>query len=294
MGPLIDLAGSVPTIVIVLLLVAIAVGAGLVGSLIGIGGGLFLVPVLVLVFGLDIHYAIAASLIGVIANSCASGASYVDQGLTDLRIGMFLESASTVGGLLGATISVTILASRSNVLALAFVAVVAIAIALMLRQGGAPTDPNAPMDAIATRLRLQGVYREVGTGRTLPYGVRHSGEGLAFAGVAGYAAALLGIGGGTFNVPAMNAVMNVPLRIATATSTFKIGLVASAGTIVYLFAGDVLLFIAAPVALGSMVGSLVGSHYQFRAPPGALRSLFLVVLAIAAASMAARGLGYLS
>ena len=291
---MIELAGSGPVDLVLLLLVLVAIVAGFVGSLVGIGGGLFLVPALVLLFGLDIHYAIGASLIAVIANSCASGSSYVDQGLTDLRVGMFLESASVVGGLLAALLAVTLLASQSNALTLAFVPVVVIAILLMLRHRKVETNPALPMDAVATRLRLSGVYREEGTGRAAPYGARASLLGLAFAGLAGFAAVLLGIGGGTFNVPAMNAVMNIPLRVATATSTFKIGLVAAAGTIVYLFAGDVLLLIAAPVALGSIVGSLLGSRYQLRAGVGALRYLFLGVLVFAAISMAARGLGYLS
>ncbi len=293
MAPLVELAGGAPAVLVLLLLLLVAVGAGLVGSLIGIGGGIFLVPILVLAFGLDIHFAIAASLIGVIANSCASGASYVDQGLTDLRVGMFLESASTVGGILGALLGVTLLASRSDVLALAFVPVVLIAIVLMVRHRGAETDPDAPMDALARRFRLEGTYHDDASGRTVPYRVHGSAQGLALVGVAGFGSALLGIGGGTFNVPAMNAVMNVPMRVATATSTFKIGLVAAAGTIVYLFAGQVLFLIAAPVALGSIAGSLLGSHYQFRAGTGALRYLFIGVLAIAGLSMAARGLGYL-
>ena len=294
MAPLLELAGGAPTLVVLVLLLLLAIGAGLVGSLVGIGGGIFLVPALVLLCGLDIHFAIAASLVAVIANSCASGASYVDQGLTDLRLGMFLESASTVGGISGAVLGVTLLANRSDVLALAFVPVVLLAIALMVRHRGIETDPEAPMDAIAERLRLEGVYEDARTGRTVPYRVRGSLPGLAFVGVAGFGSALLGIGGGTFNVPAMNAVMNVPMRVATATSTFKIGLVAAAGTIVYLFAGTVLLFVAAPIALGSIIGSVFGSHYQFRAPSAALRYLFIGVLAIAGLSMAARGLGYLS
>ena len=289
-----DLAGGAPTILAIAFLILVAVGAGLVGSLVGIGGGLFLVPILVLACGLDIHFAIAASLFAVIANSCASGASYVDQGLTDLRLGMFLETASTTGGLLGGLLSVTLLASHSNVLALAFVPAVGVAMFLMIRQGKTETDPSLPMDEIARRLRLKGTYRDRSTGTVTPYAVRQSPAGLGLAGVAGFGSALLGIGGGTFFVPAMNAVMNVPLRVATATSTFKIGVVATAGSIVYLFAGDVLLFVAAPVALGSMLGSLLGSQVQFRARTGALRYLFLVVLGVAGVSMAARGLGYLT
>lgn len=287
-----DLATGPPWLLLLVLAMS-AVAAGFVGSLVGIGGGLFLVPWLVLALGLDIHYAIAASLVGVIANSSASGATYVDQGLTDLRVGMFLESATTVGGLLGALVGVTVLASQSNLLVLAFVPVVGAAMVLMIWHGSGAVDPSAPMDSVARRLRLSGSYREEGTGELRTYGARKSLLGLLFAGVAGFGSVLLGIGGGTFNVPAMNAVMNLPIRIATATSTFKIGLVAAVGTIVYLFAGHVLLLVAAPVAIGSVVGSLAGSRLQFRARATWIRALFLVVLAVAAVSMAARGLGYL-
>ena len=274
------------------LLGAIAFGAGGVGSLIGIGGGLFLVPILVLGFGFDIHLAVAASLVAVVANSCGSAATYIEQGTANLRIGIFLESATSVGGLAGALLAVTVFAARSSVLALAFVPLVAVAVVLMLRHPRVDADPMAPSSALAERWGLDGSYTNPSTGETVAYRATRPAAGLVLAGVAGVGSGLLGVGGGTFNVPAMNAVMNLPLRVATATSTFKIGVTASAGALVYFLAGDVVLWLAAPVAIGSLAGSVFASARQYRAPAGALRALFVGVLIVAAALMALRGLGY--
>lgn len=274
-----------------LLLAAIAFASGSVGSLIGIGGGVFLIPILVLGFGFEIEVAVAASLLSVVANSCGSAATYVEQGLTNVRIGMFLESSTVVGGLIGAVLAVTILASRQNLLALAFVPVIGLAGLLLLRTPRYGTDPNAPRSPLAERLRLAGEYRDAGSGQVQRYQATRPAAGLFLTGLAGFGSGLLGVGGGIFNVPAMNAAMNLPLRVATATSTFKIGVTASAGALVYFLAGDMLLWLAVPVALGSLAGSLIGSHNQYRARTQALRSLFLVVMLIAAVLMGARGLG---
>ena len=274
------------------LLAAIAFGCGSVGSLIGIGGGVFLIPILVLGFGFEIHVAVAASLLSVVANSCGSAATYVEHGLTNLRIGMFLESSTVIGGLLGAVLAVTLLSTQENVLALAFVPVIAIAAALMLWSPRSAPSADAPRSPFAERLALRGSYVDTASGETIAYAATRPAPGLFFTGLAGFGSGLLGVGGGIFNVPAMNAVMRLPLRVATATSTFKIGLTASAGALVYFLAGDLVLWLGAAVALGSLAGSLYGSHNQFRARATALRGLFLVVLLLAAVLMGARGLGY--
>lgn len=293
MTPLVDLGGGGSTVLLLLLLVAIGFASGLLGSLIGIGGGLFLVPTLVLGFGLDIHFAVAASLLAVIANSSGSASTYVEQGLTNLRLGMFLETTTVIGGLLGALLSVTVLASHSDVLALGFVPAVVVGAILMFRAPRAGPDPDAPSSPLADRLDLGGEYEDEETGARIRYRTNHPAEGLSLAGVAGFGSGLLGVGGGIFNVPAMNAVMNVPLRIASATSLFMIGVTASAGVLVYFLAGDLLLFVAAPVAFGSLLGSVVGSYYQFHAGSRWIRAMFIVVLLVAAVLMAARGVGYL-
>jgi len=287
------LTGALPVWVDLLALLLIAIAAGLLGSLVGVGGGIILVPVLVLVFGVEIHLAIAASLVAVIANSCGAASTFVEEGLTDLRTGMFLETATAVGGLAGAVVAVTFLASHGNVLALAFVPVVLLSLFLLLRQPNTGTDDTAPRDWLSQRLRLEGEYVSRATGGPAHYHVSRAGVGLGLAGISGFFSGLVGVGGGNINVPAMNGTMNVPFRPAAATSTFMIGVTASAGALVFLFAGDLQLFLAAPIAVGGVVGSYAGSIFQDRATAGRLRSILLCVLVFAAVVMAARGLGYL-
>jgi uncharacterized protein len=274
-----------------LLLVLVAFGAGTVGAALGIGGGLFLVPALVVLFGLDIHVAIAASIVSVIATSSAAASRDVESGLTNVRLGMFLETGTAVGGLLGAVVAVTVLATRSNVLVFAFVPVVLVAAVLMLAGRDRDSVPDPPDDPIARRLRLGGEYVGPVSGIRRTYQVTRSPLGLVFAFLAGIASGLLGIGGGIFKVPAMNAVMNVPLRVASATSTFMIGVTATAGALVYLFAGDVVLAVAAPVILAVFAGTLLGRRYGHTAPVARLKLLFVGLLLVAAFLMVAQGVG---
>jgi uncharacterized membrane protein YfcA len=293
MGAVVLLTGSIPIWEDLLLLVAIAIVAGLLGSLVGVGGGLVIVPALVLLFGVEIHLAIAASLVAVTANSCGAASTFVEEGLTDLRTGMFLETATALGGLAGAFVAVTFLATHDNILALAFLPVILVALVLLLHHPNTGTRDAARPDWLARRLRLEGEYVARATGQPAHYHVSRAGLGLGLAGVSGFFAGLLGIGGGGLNVPAMNGVMNIPLRPAAATSTFMIGVTASAGALVFLFAGDLQLFLAAPIGLGSVLGSYAGSIFQDRATAGRLRAILLVVLVFASVVMAARGLGYL-
>jgi uncharacterized protein len=290
---IVTVAGLSPLAALVLL-VLIAFGAGALGASTGTGGGLFLVPALVLVFGLDIHLAIAASLVSVIATSSASAARDVEADLTNVRLGMFLETGTAVGGVVGALIAVTVLASRSNVLAFVFVPVVLLAAVLMASARDRDLDPHPTPDAWAKRLRLDGKYVGPVTGIHRSYQVTGTRIGLAMAVLAGTASGLLGIGGGIFKVPAMNALMNVPLRVATATSTFMIGVTAAAGALVYLFAGDVVLAIVAPVVLAVFAGTVVGRRYGHTAPVARLNVLFIGVLVIAAFLMVLRGVGLLA
>jgi uncharacterized protein len=293
MSALFLLTGSSPIWEDLLLLAAIAIVAGFLGALVGVGGGIILVPALVLLFGVEIHLAIAASLVAVTANSCGAASTFVEEGLTDLRIGMFLETATAVGGLAGAVVAVTFLASHDNILALAFLPVIIAALVLMLRQPNTGTREDAPRDWLSRRLRLEGRYVARATGHPAEYHVSRAGPGLGLAGISGFFSGLIGVGGGGLNVPAMNGVMNIPLRPAAATSTFMIGVTASAGALVFLFAGDLQLFLAAPVAVGSVVGSYVGSTVQDRATAGRLRAILLVILVFASIVMAGRGLGYI-
>jgi hypothetical protein len=283
-SPLVDLA----------ILAAISFAAGALGALVGVGGGIFLVPALVLLFGIDIHLAIAASLVSVVGTSSGASISHVWDGLTNLRLGMFLETATVVGGVVGAVVTVTVLSSDSAILIFALVPVLLIAAALMTVGRRKGVMHRRPPDPLAERLRLGGTYVDPTNGEVEEYKVTGTGIGLAFSTVAGFASGLLGIGGGLFKVPAMNAFMNIPFRVASATSTFMIGVTACAGALVYLFAGDVSLTLAAPVALSVMGGSFAGTQLGSFASTRGLRYLFVAVLVVAATLLFARGVGWIA
>jgi uncharacterized protein len=292
-GLVIVTLGGLSPWVALLVLIIVAFAAGSVGAALGVGGGLFLVPALVVLFGFDIHIAIAASIVSVIATSSAAASTDVRSGLTNIRLGMFLETGTAVGGLAGAVIAVTLLANQSNVLVFVFVPVILIAAGLMLWSRDRDTVAEPRPDPLARRLRLDGEYVGPMTGIRRSYKVTGTTPGLVFAFLAGIASGLLGIGGGIFKVPAMNTVMNVPLRVATATSTFMIGVTAAAGALVYLFAGDVVLAVAAPVILAVFAGTVVGRRYGQSAPVARLKLLFIGLLVVAALLMVARGVGAL-
>jgi uncharacterized membrane protein YfcA len=292
-GLVIVTLGGLSPWVALLVLIVVAFAAGSVGAALGVGGGLFLVPALVVLFGLDIHIAIAASIVSVIATSSAAASTDVRSGLTNIRLGMFLETGTAVGGLAGAVIAVTLLANQSNVLVFVFVPVILIAAGLMLWSRDRDTVAEPRPDPLARRLRLDGEYVGPMTGIRRSYKVTGTKPGLVFAFLAGIASGLLGIGGGIFKVPAMNTVMNVPLRVATATSTFMIGVTAAAGALVYLFAGDVVLAVAAPVILAVFAGTVLGRRYGQSAPVARLKVLFIGLLVVAALLMVARGVGAL-
>ena len=207
---------------------------------------------------------------------------------------MLLEIATAIGGFVGALVAVTILAHNDQILLLTFIPVVLAASVLMFHRRDLPVDPDPAHDALADRLQLHGEFYNERRQQWIGYRVTGTRLGLALAGVAGIASGLLGFGGGIFYVPAMNAFMNLPLRVATATSTFMIGVTATAGAIIYLLAGDVSLVVAAPVCLGVLVGTRVGLRYQWRTSAARLKLVFAAVLVVAAALMATRAFGWLA
>jgi uncharacterized membrane protein YfcA len=277
----------------VLVLLVLCAAAGAFGALVGLGGGLFVVPILAGLFAVDIHLAVAASLVSVIGTSLGSASTYVEEGLTNIRIGIFLETATALGGLLGALFAVTLLAQHGQLLVLAFVPVVLAAAFLMPRMDRLDVEPDPPRDPLADRLRLHGSYYNLRLEQTVEYTVTGTRRGLLLTGISGFGSGLLGIGGGLFNVPAMHAFMNVPIRVASTTSSFMIGVTATAGAIVYFFAGDLSLTLVGPVAIGVGVGSYLGTLAQPRFRAATLRLLFLGVLPLAAGLMLLRGVGVL-
>lgn len=262
-----------------------AIGAGLLGSLLGLGGGIIVVPVLTLLLGVEIHYAIGASLIAVIATSSGAGSSYVRQHIANVRLAMFMELATTGGAILGAFAAGMISAKWLYML---FGLLMVFTAYLMLRHNEGKERPVLP-DALADKLKLHGAFHDHATGKDVQYRVCRSRAGFAVSGIAGIISGLLGVGGGIIKVPMMTLAMNVPIKAATATSNFIIGATAAASAGVYFARGDVNPSIAGPVAMGVLVGAMTGSKLQKRIKSGTIRRAFSIVVVIVAVQMLLKG-----
>ena len=261
-------------------------GAGFLGSLTGLGGGFIITPVLTIVFGADIRYAIGASLVSIIATSSGAAAAYVKEGFTNLRVGMLLEIATVTGALVGASL-VTVLPTRA--LFVVFGLVLLASAYLTTRPHAEHLTMSLPPDRLASRLRLDSEYpTPAGPQR---YRVRHVPGGFALMWVAGLLSGLLGIGSGAVKVLAMDQVMYLPFKVSTATSNFMIGVTAAASAGIYLRHGYVDPGLAMPVTLGVLAGSLVGARLLFGAKTTRLRLLFALALVAVAAEMIYKGVG---
>ena len=251
--------------------------AGFVGALTGLGGGVVLVPLLTLLFKVDIRYAIGASLVSVIATSSGAAAAYVKEGFSNIRIGMFLEIATTIGALVGAD-----LATRVSTQSIAIIfGIVLLFSAYFSRKPRSQAQRELPPDRWATRLRLNGSFPEAGGIRS--YNVQHVPAGWTLMFSAGTLSGLLGIGSGAMKVLAMDQAMKIPFKVSTTTSNFMIGVTAAASAGVYLNRGYIDPGLAMPVMLGVLAGSLVGARVLVRLHVKWLRlgfSLIIVVLAL--------------
>lgn len=258
--------------------------AGLLGALTGLGGGVVIVPLLVMVFHVNIHYAIGASLISVIATSSGAAAAYVREGFSNIRIGMFLEIATTLGALFGAFLAARLAA---GVIAIIFGGVLIISSALSARRWHEEKYTGQP-DHWAIRLKLNSSYPTAGGPEN--YDVCHvpAGFGLMFG--AGTLSGLLGIGSGAFKVLAMDQVMRIPFKVSTTTSNFMIGVTAAASAGIYLRRGFVAPGLAMPVVLGVLTGSVIGTRVLMRARTRWLRILFALVIAALGVEMVYGGI----
>ncbi|MFL5350965.1 MAG: sulfite exporter TauE/SafE family protein [Hyalangium sp.] len=254
---------------------AFSIGAGLLGSLLGLGGGIILVPVLTLLLKVDIRYAVGASIISVIATSSGAAAAYVRDRMANLRVAMFLELATTAGALTGALLA-GVVGGRG--LYITFGAVMAYSAVAMMRKMGGGAQSAPPPDALADRLNLHGSYWDESLGREVEYRVCRPTTGLGLMYVAGTVSGLLGIGSGSLKVPAMDLAMRLPLKVSTATSNFMIGVTAAASAGVYFARGDIDPFIAGPVCVGVTLGAFAGSRYLSKIKSTWLRGLFVLVL----------------
>jgi hypothetical protein len=269
-----------------LIVFAASFAAGLLGSLVGVGGGIIVVPVLTLVFDVPIHFAIGASIVSVIATSSAAAASYVRERLVNLRVAMLMEVFTAAGAVAGATVAGHV---PGRALFLLFGALLAYTAWNMSRPVRGGVHP-APPDPLADRLQLHSHFFDRTTGGEVHYRVARTKLGLAVSSVAGVMSGLLGIGGGVLKVPAMNLAMGIPLKVCTATSNFMIGVTGAASAAVYFMRGDILPFVAAPVATGVLLGATAGSKLLGRTHGAVLRVLFVIVLSVTAVQMLIKGI----
>src|SRR4030088_3353330 len=257
--------------------------AGLLGSLTGLGGGVVLVPLLTIFFHVDIRYAIGASLVSVIATSSGAAASYVREGFSNIRIGMFLEIATTVGALFGAFLATS---TSTKGIAIIFGLVLLYSAAMSVRRRNI-RHRKKQTDALATRLRLDGTYPVAG--EETPYNVRRVPLGFGMMFGAGTLSGLLGIGSGAVKVLAMDEAMQVPFKVSTTTSNFMIGVTAAASAGVYLSRGYVDPGLSMPVMLGVLARSLLGSRILVKAETKSLRLVFSLVILVLGLQMLYNG-----
>jgi uncharacterized membrane protein YfcA len=261
-----------------LLLVVLGAGTGLVGSLLGLGGGVFLVPLLALALGVPIRTAIAASLISVIATASASSTVNLEKGLVNVRLGMVLEVATSLGGLTGGLLAALLTQRQLFLVFGSTLAVMGCLVALRSGRRNVIQDPGLDPGMLGGRL-VEGQ-------QTFVYRLRRVPLALGASLLAGAISGLLGLGGGIVKVPVLNTFCGIPIRVAAATSAFMIGVTAAASVFVYYARGDVALALAAAVALGALPASLIGARLSHRVEARSLKLLMAVVLLGVGARMA--------
>jgi uncharacterized protein len=261
-----------------------ATAAGFLGALTGLGGGVVIVPLLTVVMGVDIRYAIGASLVSVIATSSGAAAAYVKEGYTNLRIGMFLEIATTIGAIAGAFLAAAVSTSAISIV----FGIVLLVSAYLASREHHDSRSAATSDPLATRLRLDGTFPTPQGPRA--YHVRRVPAGFGLMFIAGILSGLLGIGSGALKVLAMDQVMRIPFKVSTTTSNFMIGVTAAASAGVYLGRGYIDPGLAMPVMLGVLLGALLGAKVLVGARVKTLRIVFALVIVALGIEMIVYGL----
>ncbi|MED5016686.1 sulfite exporter TauE/SafE family protein [Paenibacillus chibensis] len=267
----------------------IAILAGIVGSVLGLGGGIIVTPALTLLFGVSIEHAIGASIISVIATSSGSAIAYIRDRITNLRVGMFLEIATTVGAITGAFIGGLI---APNLLYIIFGLLLIYSAINMIKKKKGDQQELVQMHPAAAKLKLAGSYYDKAVQQQIPYNVGNVYGGFGVMYGAGIISGLLGIGSGSFKVMAMDVFMKLPLKVSTATSNFMMGVTAAASAGVYLLRGDIDPHIAGPVALGVLAGATIGAQIMQRMKSKTIRMLFIPVLLYVALQMMYEGMGF--
>lgn len=272
------------------LMLGVGVIAGIFGAILGIGGGMIVTPILTLGLGLDIKYAIGASIIAVIATSSGSTIAYLRDEMLNLRVAMFLEIATTVGAVLGAVLTGLL---NATFLYFLFGALLVFTTYNMIRKLMSKNGelPSVKDDKLATQLNLNGTYYDKALNKQVDYQVENVPGGFSMMFGAGFASGLLGIGSGAFKVLAMDTIMHMPLKPSSATSNLMMGVTAAASAMVYFFNGSIKPGIAAPLAIGIIVGALIGSRIMTRLKPRLIRMIFVPVMLYLGIQMIAKGFG---
>lgn len=266
-----------------LILLAASYCAGLLGSLTGLGGGVVVIPVLTLCFGVDFHYAVGAALVASIATSSGSGSAYVKEGVTNIRLGMFLEIATTIGAVCGAAVAIYL---NSNTIAIIYGSVLVLTAAMQQRR---KSDHDGVVGSeMARRLKLFGSWPQK-DGTMKQYQLRHVGGGFSVMYVAGVLSGILGIGSGVLKVIAMDGIMKVPFKVSTTTSNFMMGVTACASAVIYVQRGNIVPGMACPVMIGVLFGALTGAKLLKRLDVRLLRRIFCIVILMVAANMIYQG-----
>ncbi len=273
----------------------ISIVAGLIGSLVGIGGGILIVPVLTILYGVPIEYAIGASIVSVIATSSGAASAYVKDKITNLRVGMFLEIATTTGAIVGAVTTLFLIKSGlSWIVFIVFGSVLITSSYDLYRKSRiekklSKADVNVTPNKLADGLKLKGAYYDSVLKEEIKYEATNVTGGLGVMFCAGLISGLLGIGSGALKVLGMDTLMKLPFKVSTTTSNFMIGVTAAASTGIFYIGGFVNPILAGPVAIGVVLGSFIGTKVLVRSRPSSLRLVFIFVLVALGIEMFQRG-----
>ena len=273
----------------------IAVFAGFLGSLVGLGGGIIITPALTILFGFDIKYAIGASIVAVIATSSGSAIAFVKDHVSNMRVGMLLEVFTTAGGVVGALMAGVF---SSKLLYIFFSLILLNSFYGMLKKTGLITKVKKEEEIIendkyAEKYKLNSSYYDKAINKTIDYNVTNVPQGSLVMFGAGFASGLLGIGSGAFKVVALDTYMKLPIKVSTATSNFMMGVTATASALIYFFNGTINPAVAAPIALGTLIGSRTGAKVMQRLDAKYIRYIFLPILLFTIINMLLKGLGVL-
>ena len=262
-----------------------AILAGLLGSLTGLGGGVIIIPLLTLGLGFDMRFAVGSALVTSIATSSGAATAYIREGITNTRIGMFLEVGTTVGAVVGALVAIYL---PVNIIMLIYGVVLAFSAAMMVRKKNIDGDFLSAADPLAKRMKLNGSFPT--DNEIKHYNVHNVAGGFSLMGLAGVLSGILGIGSGALKVLAMDTVMKIPFKVSTTTSNFMVGVTAAASAVIYLQRGYIDPVLAMPIVPGVLLGAFIGSKILMKINVKVLKIIFAILITLLAVQMFIRGM----